>query len=152
MMFISNLLVIILQSAEYMINLSDEELIKLSVRDLNKLLSDLPIDKVKQIKYRRRTLKNRGYASICRERRMSLKDKLLIEKEQILGDASRLSEENQLLRNELKRIQQNMQALVNFKNNHRDELEARAPSQNILERSARHAGLAPNSWRKRVGQ
>jgi len=50
--------------------IADQELISLSVRDLNRRLHSLPEDVRKSLKRRRRTLKNRGYARNCRSKRM----------------------------------------------------------------------------------
>ena len=50
--------------------MSEEHLLKFSVRDLNKILHGLPKNKQKILKQKRRTLKNRGYAQNCRSKRM----------------------------------------------------------------------------------
>ena len=50
--------------------MTEEKLLKLSVRDLNRLLHGLPKSKQKVLKQKRRTLKNRGYAQNCRSKRM----------------------------------------------------------------------------------
>ena len=42
----------------------------MSVGELNKRLKNLPLSEAKRIKQLRRTLKNRGYAAICRGKRV----------------------------------------------------------------------------------
>ena len=49
----------------------DDELISLETKELNKRVKYLPKAVVQEIKHRRRTLKNRGYARSCREKKMS---------------------------------------------------------------------------------
>jgi hypothetical protein len=44
-------------------NIDDDSLLKLSVKDLNKLLKTLTQDERLNLKKRRRILKNRGYAA-----------------------------------------------------------------------------------------
>ena len=51
--------------------LTDKQLVSLSARDLNRLCRDMPNDVIKQLKKRRRTLKNRGYALTSRIARIS---------------------------------------------------------------------------------
>jgi hypothetical protein len=52
-------------------NINDDELINLETKELNKRVKFLPKAVVQDIKHRRRTLKNRGYARSCREKKMS---------------------------------------------------------------------------------
>lgn len=54
--------------------IDDDELLSLPIRDLNKRLRNLSKDEVLKIRKRRRSLKNRGYATSCRQRRVELKD------------------------------------------------------------------------------
>lgn len=49
---------------------NDQKLTALSVRDLNKVLRNLPKEIKNKLKQRRRLLKNRGYAQKCRNRRI----------------------------------------------------------------------------------
>ena len=50
------------------IGLSDQDMVGLGTKDLNKLLKNRKITKnrAKELKAERRTLKNRGYAATCR--------------------------------------------------------------------------------------
>ena len=56
--------------------LPDDELKKLSVKELNTKLKGQPKDVIRNIKKRRRTLKNRGYAHSCRIKRIQEKSSL----------------------------------------------------------------------------
>lgn len=51
----------------------DQELQELSVKELNSKLKGLPKEVVSEVKKRRRTLKNRGYAHSCRLKRIEEK-------------------------------------------------------------------------------
>jgi hypothetical protein len=57
-------------------DMSEDHLLKFSVRDLNKILHGLPKNKQKTLKQKRRTLKNRGYAQNCRSKRMVARNDL----------------------------------------------------------------------------
>lgn len=65
-----------LSSSDKPMCVSDDELLKLSVKELNRVVKALPKPDVKEIKQRRRTLKNRGYARSCRVKRQEEKSSL----------------------------------------------------------------------------
>ena len=69
------------------IGLSDQELVVRTTKELNKLLKNknIPKERQKQIKQERRTLKNRGYAANCRDKREK-EEKDLDDKNKLLRD------------------------------------------------------------------
>lgn len=83
-------------------DISDDELVSISVRDLNRTLKmrGLTRDEIVRMKQRRRTLKNRGYAASCRIKRIEQKDELEHEKSQEWTDLQQVEDENTRLRGE----------------------------------------------------
>ena len=76
------------------VNITDDALISLSVRELNRLLKGLAPDDVRVLKQRRRTLKNRGYAANCREKRLTQKEELELEREALKREITQLRTKN----------------------------------------------------------
>lgn len=75
---------------------SDEELVTLSVRDLNKRLRNLTKEDKMRYKQRRRLLKNRGYAQTCRSRRIHNQHAKEIENEKLKEVLQRITLERNL--------------------------------------------------------
>lgn len=95
-------------------NVTDEELIALSVKELNRMLKGLTREEVIKLKQRRRTLKNRGYAANCREKRISQKEVLETEKDILRNEVDRLQRENDIVRMELSALKNRYDALQRF--------------------------------------
>ena len=85
-------------------NISDDALLKLSVKDLNRILKSLSPDERNKLKKRRRILKNRGYAANCRTKRMSQKEVLQLEKEDLEKDVRKQAHQNEMLKLKLDSI------------------------------------------------
>lgn len=95
-------------------NISDEALLNLSVKDLNKLLKSLSPEERSKLKKRRRILKNRGYAANCRTKRMSQKEILEMEKNKLENDVKKMKYNNQMLRIKLDSIKERYRDLEHY--------------------------------------
>lgn len=73
--------------------LDDEQLISLSVRELNKRLHGFPREEVVRLRQKRRTLKNRGYAQNCRTKRLAQRHELESRNRILQAEANRLRQE-----------------------------------------------------------
>ena len=91
--------------------LTEEQLVSLSARDLNRLCRDLPDDIIKQLKKRRRTLKNRGYAYNSRVRRVSQKNTLEKERDELKSQLTNLVDKCRMLEVERNQWKRRAQAL-----------------------------------------
>ncbi|KAJ8706154.1 hypothetical protein PYW07_010931 [Mythimna separata] len=96
--------------------ISDDELVSISVRDLNRQLKmrGLTRDQIVRMKQRRRTLKNRGYAASCRIKRIEQKDELETEKSQEWHDMELMQDENNRIRDEVEALRGKYDALKRF--------------------------------------
>ncbi|XP_044732847.1 transcription factor MafK isoform X2 [Chrysoperla carnea] len=98
------------------IDISDDELVSISVKDLNRHLKlrGLTREEIVRMKQRRRTLKNRGYAASCRIKRIEQKDELESEKTQEWRDMEIMQEETARIRDEVQSYRTRFEALKKF--------------------------------------
>ncbi|KAK5926896.1 hypothetical protein CgunFtcFv8_022431 [Champsocephalus gunnari] len=112
--------------------LTDDELVTMSVRELNQHLRGLTKDEIVQLKQRRRTLKNRGYAASCRVKRVTQKEELEKQKSVLQQEVDKLANENASMRAELDALRSKYEALQTFA-----RTVARSPSVGVGVRGGR---------------
>ncbi|XP_028311610.1 transcription factor MafG isoform X1 [Gouania willdenowi] len=94
--------------------LTDDELVNMSVRELNQHLRGLTKEEILQLKQRRRTLKNRGYAASCRVKRVTQKEELEKQKALLQQEVDKLATENASMKVELDALRSKYEALQSF--------------------------------------
>lgn len=96
--------------------ITDEDLLNLGVKDLNRLLKTLTPDERSKLKKRRRILKNRGYAANCRTKRMSFKEILELEKTELEKDVKKMKHDNDIMRIKLESIKERFKDMEHYVN------------------------------------
>ena len=82
------------------VHLTEDQLVSLSLRDLNKLVRDLPASEVRKIRKKRRILKNRYYASTLRQKRRLQEIDIKREKEKTTTELEDAKAELEIVRKE----------------------------------------------------
>lgn len=94
----------------------DRDLIDIDIKELNKMLKERGVAKELsgRLKKRRRTLKNRNYASSCREK----KDEEISGLEKLKGieveEVTRMEEENRRIREEIDQMEKRYDQIAKF--------------------------------------
>lgn len=96
--------------------ISDPDLINIDIKELNKMLKERGISKdlATRLKQRRRTLKNRNYASSCREKKDE--EILTLEKEKgtEVEEITRMEEENEMIQKDIEQMKRKYRLLEQF--------------------------------------
>ncbi|KAJ3615261.1 hypothetical protein NHX12_018829 [Muraenolepis orangiensis] len=111
--------------------LTDDELVSMSVRELNRHLRGLTKEEILQLKQRRRTLKNRGYAASCRVKRVTQKEELERQKALLQREVDKLASENAGVRAELDALRSEYRALQARALQGRARTVARSPAMGV---------------------
>ena len=101
---------------------NDDDLVMMSVRELNRVLRGLSKVEISRLKQRRRTLKNRGYAASCREKRVTMKEELESDRTVLRHQVDSLQRENDIVRDELALLRSKYEAMRQYASNNNNGL------------------------------
>lgn len=106
---------------------TDDELASLNIKDLNRKLKEkgLPKETIEKLKQRRRTLKNRKYATDCREKKDTEVQTLEVSKDAETESIDNLEKENDELREKLSKLKNHYVKLFDFAKKNNIELKPR---------------------------
>lgn len=106
---------------------TDDDLATLNIKDLNRKLKEKGLSKetIEKLKQRRRTLKNRKYATDCREKKDSEVQTLEMAKENETDTIDSLEKENDDLRDKLSKLKSHYLKLYEFAKKNNIELKPR---------------------------
>ena len=100
------------------LQLGDDKLVELPVRELNRILQGYPREIINKLKQKRRTLKNRGYAQNCRQKRIRQRGEIEVENRTLHVQVSKLQEQvNNLQKENTKYKKICQQLMCNMKQN-----------------------------------
>ena len=107
--------------------MTDEELSSLNIKDLNRKLKDrgLPKQTIDKLKQRRRTLKNRKYATDCREKKDQEVSSLEGNKDNEEVSLQQLQDENEELQENIKQLKSFYMKAVEFAKKNKIKLRDR---------------------------
>lgn len=107
--------------------MSDDELSNLNIKDLNRKLKEKGLSKemIEKLKQRRRTLKNRKYATDCREKKDSEVQTLEVTKDGEADHLGGLEKENEELRGTLVKLKNHYAKVLEFAKKNNIELKPR---------------------------
>lgn len=107
--------------------MTDEELSNLNIKDLNRKLKEKGLNKetIEKLKQRRRTLKNRKYATDCREKKDTEVQTLEVTKDGEADHLGNLEKENEELRETLVKLKNHYSKVLEFAKKNNIELKPR---------------------------
>jgi len=98
----------------------DEELINIEIKELNKKIKEQCVSKelAIRLKQRRRTLKNRNYATSCREKKDAEISSLEVERNKELEELRELEQGNQSIRDKMDDMARQYNRILEFAQKH----------------------------------
>lgn len=104
--------------------ISDEDLVHIEIKELNKKIKEKGVSKelAVRLKQRRRTLKNRNYATSCREKKDAEISGLEQERNRELEELQKIEEENNRIRQRVASMASQYHRILEFAQEHNLEV------------------------------